>query len=170
MSDSSLSIIADRLKEPLGPVSIANRKQLMLFSFLGLIVTKLGVMPTKIAMLGIEFDASNQKTLLIILALGVVYYFCSFVVSIISDMMSWRVIFAMNSEKILMSVDVFDISHLTKEQVLKQMKLEGDTISLSKAILCMRLLIDIVIPVILSSFSFTFLVYSFLHHPINSGG
>ncbi|MEZ9517866.1 hypothetical protein AB4359_23565 [Vibrio splendidus] len=158
MSDSSLDIIAERLKVPLGSVAIANRKQLLLFSVLSLIVTVVGVMPTKISMLGIEFDASNQRAFLVLLTLGVVYYLVSFVVSMLSDLMSWKVLFTLNKEKLLTNLDDFDISHLSKEQVLEQMKLETSTISQSKLLFSVRILIDVVVPITLSLFSIFCLV------------
>ena len=158
MSDSSLDIIAERLKVPLGSVAIANRKQLLLFSVLSLIVTVVGVMPTKVSMLGIEFDASNQRAFLVLLTLGVVYYLVSFVVSMLSDLMSWKVLFTLNKEKLLTNLDNFDISHLSKEQVLDQMKLETSTISQSKLLFSVRILIDVVVPITLSLFSIFCLV------------
>jgi len=158
MSNSSLDIIAERLKVPLGSVAIANRKQLLLFSVLSLIVTVVGVMPTKVSMLGIEFDASNQRAFLVLLTLGVVYYLVSFVVSMLSDLMSWKVLFTLNKEKLLTNLDDFDISHLSKEQVLEQMKLETSTISQSKLLFSVRILIDVVVPITLSLFSIFCLV------------
>lgn len=162
MSDSGLDIIADRLKVPLGAVAISNRKQLLLFSVLGIIVTILGVMPTKITMLGIEFDASNQRAFLILLAIVVVYYLISFVVSLLSDLMAWKVLFAFNKEKLLINTDDFDISHLRKEQVLEQLKLEISSINRSKLLFSVRILIDVIIPILLSFFSSFCLVSSVL--------
>ncbi len=153
MSDSGLDIIAERLKIPLGAVAIANRKQLLLFSVLGIIVTVVGVMPAKIAMLGIEFDTSNQQAFLVLLTLSVVYYLISFVVSMLSDLMSWKVLFTLNKEKLLMNLNDFDISHLTRAQVLEQMKLENSTINQSKLLFSVRILVDVVVPITLSLFS-----------------
>ncbi|HCZ9577548.1 TPA: hypothetical protein O4H83_003470 [Vibrio cholerae] len=153
MSDSGLDIIAERLKIPLGAVAIANRKQLLLFSVLGIIVTVVGVMPAKIAMLGIEFDTSNQQAFLVLLTLSVVYYLISFVVSMLSDLMSWKVLFTLNKEKLLMNLNDFDISHLTRAQVLEQMKLENSAINQSKLLFSVRILVDVVVPITLSLFS-----------------
>ncbi|EGQ8122399.1 hypothetical protein V9R51_003742 [Vibrio cholerae] len=153
MSDSGLDIIAERLKIPLGAVAIANRKQLLLFSVLGIIVTVVGVMPAKITMLGIEFDTSNQQAFLVLLTLSVVYYLISFVVSMLSDLMSWKVLFTLNKEKLLMNLNDFDISHLTRAQVLEQMKLENSTINQSKLLFSVRILVDVVVPITLSLFS-----------------
>ncbi len=153
MSDSGLDIIAERLKIPLGTVAIANKKLLLLFSVLGIIVTVVGVMPTKIAMLGIEFDTSNQQAFLVLLTLSVVYYLISFVVSMLSDLMSWKVLFTLNKEKLLLNLNDFDISHLSREQVLEQMQLETSTINKSKLLFSVRILIDVVVPIALSLFS-----------------
>lgn len=159
MSDCNLDVIAKKLKVPFGSATLANRKQLMLFSILGLMVTVLGVQPTKIEMLGIELSASNQKYLLWFILLGICHYLIAFIVSFLSDLTSWKVLFVKKNYETLMDLAGFDLSHLKDKQIIKQLKLEGDITNRSKILLYFRLLIDILPHLALSIFSLKTLLF-----------
>lgn len=57
------------LSDPLSEVTRKERKFLLGVSMIGLFVSYSGIVPTKIAALGIELSTTDQKSFLILLAL-----------------------------------------------------------------------------------------------------
>lgn len=68
------------LQDPLSKVSRQERTRLLLSSVCGLVVAKVGILPTKIESLGIEFTTSNRKAMIGLLSVVVLYFLLAFVV------------------------------------------------------------------------------------------
>jgi hypothetical protein len=66
------------IRDPLSEVTRKERRLLLGVSVLGLAMVKIGLVPQKISALGVEFSSVNQKTLLYLIALIVVYFFVCF--------------------------------------------------------------------------------------------
>ena len=88
MSESPVLI---SLRDPLSQVTRAERRMLLGISALSIFVTSTGLIPTKISALGVDFGQSDQRALLIVLALVVAYFLVAFVVYGLTDYLSWRV-------------------------------------------------------------------------------
>lgn len=88
MSESPVLI---SLKDPLSQVTRAERRMLLGISALSIFVTSTGLIPTKISALGVDFGQSDQRALLLVLALVVAYFLGAFVVYGLTDYLSWRV-------------------------------------------------------------------------------
>jgi hypothetical protein len=78
------------LSDPLSQVTRNERKILLGVSAIGLIVLHAGLVPTKIAALGIEFSQIDQKTLLRSIGALVLYFLCAFILYGSSDFVAWR--------------------------------------------------------------------------------
>src|SRR2546430_6802694 len=82
-----------RLRDPLSNVTRNERKLLLAVSAIGLVLRNAGLVPTKIAALGIEFSQIDQKILLRATGLIVLYFLCAFVLYAVSDFVAWRLEF-----------------------------------------------------------------------------
>lgn len=88
MSESPVLI---SLKDPLSQVTRAERRMLLGVSALSIFVTRTGLIPTKISALGVDFEQSDQRALLVVMALVVGYFLGAFLVYGFTDYLSWRV-------------------------------------------------------------------------------
>lgn len=86
-----------RVRDPLSAVSRKERRSLLGISTIGITMVKTGLIPEKIATFGVEFNKTDQKSLLFVVAFIVVYFLISFVIYAWSDFVSWRI--AVNSAR-----------------------------------------------------------------------
>ena len=82
-----------RVQDPLSEVTRAERKSLLGVSAIGIVIARSGLVPARISALGIEFDRTDQRALLGMLAAVVAYFLVAFVVYGISDLVAWRLAF-----------------------------------------------------------------------------
>ena len=78
------------LGDPLSEVTRKERRTLLASSMIGIIIVKIGLVPTKITALGIEFAETNQEALLSILGLIVLYFVSAFLIYSSADFLAWR--------------------------------------------------------------------------------
>ena len=64
---------------------------LLSISVLSIFVAETGLIPAKISALGIDFEKTDQRAFLIILALVVLYFVIAFALYGMSDFLAWRV-------------------------------------------------------------------------------
>jgi hypothetical protein len=88
MSESPVLI---SLKDPLSQVTRAERRMLLGSSALSVFMIKTGLIPTRISALGVDFAQSDQRAILVVLALVVTYFLGAFIVYGLTDYLSWRV-------------------------------------------------------------------------------
>jgi hypothetical protein len=88
MSESPVLI---GLKDPLSQVTRAERRMLLGISALSIFVTSTGLIPTRVSALGVDFGQSDQRALLLVLALVVGYFLVAFIVYGLTDYLSWRI-------------------------------------------------------------------------------
>jgi len=79
------------LKDPLSEVTRRERRALLALSTLCYVIARVGLVPTKISALGIDFNHSDQKTLFRILAGILVYLIVAFVIYASADFIAWRI-------------------------------------------------------------------------------
>ena len=79
------------LKDPLSQETRKERRSLLAVSALGLIIVKAGLVPTRIAALGIEFSQADRTTLLWSLALITIYFLVAFLFYALADYSSYRI-------------------------------------------------------------------------------
>jgi len=80
-----------RLRDPLSEVTRKERRTLLGASAIGVLILRTGLVPSKIAALGIEFNQADQKALLGALGAIVVYFLVAFMIYASSDLVAWRV-------------------------------------------------------------------------------
>jgi hypothetical protein len=79
-----------RLGDPLSEVTRRERRMLLAVSMIGITLVKMQLVPTRISALGIEFEKTDQQSLLIILAFIVIYFVVAFILYAGADFLAWR--------------------------------------------------------------------------------
>jgi hypothetical protein len=78
------------LKDPLTGTTRRMRSSLLGSCVLGVVIAKTGLVPSKIADLGIEFTADHRAALILIALLAVIYFLVAFLVYAMSDFSQWQ--------------------------------------------------------------------------------
>ncbi len=95
MSDKTpLLPLEIRLSNFMTDVTFRERRTLLVVCAIGLIIAKTGLIPTKITAFGIEFSATDQQTMLAIIALIIAYFLLTFVVYAAGDFLSSEIRYA----------------------------------------------------------------------------
>jgi len=153
MSNSNL--FSDRLREPLNETSRKARRNLMAASVIGVIISKVGLIPSKIAAFGVEFDSADQQALIYLLAASVAYFTICFAVYVYSELTAWKIVFASKeieelkeaSQTTSMLLHGFNEADKFKEHIKK-------VLNNTKSAFNVRLFIELGIPIIFATFSF----------------
>ncbi|WP_155522576.1 hypothetical protein [Salinivibrio sp. HTSP] len=90
---SETNHFSERLREPLNETTRKVRRNLMAASVVGIVLTKVGLVPTKISAFGVEFSSSNQQALMLLLASAICYFMVSFIVYVYSELTAWQLVF-----------------------------------------------------------------------------
>jgi hypothetical protein len=67
-----------------------ERRFLLAAALLGVAIAQAGFLPTKISALGIDFERANQRSVLLLLALVLIYFILTFALYAAADLMAWR--------------------------------------------------------------------------------
>lgn len=90
---STSKLFSDSLRDPLNETTRKTRRNLLAASLAGLVIAKVGLIPTKISAFGIEFSADNQQSLVMLLALVIAYFAAAFFVYSYSEFTAWQLAF-----------------------------------------------------------------------------
>lgn len=78
------------LGDPLSEITRKERRNSLLASTLGTAIALMGIVPTKLSALGIDFSAPEQKYFLVLVAIVVVYFLFAFLTYGVADFFVWR--------------------------------------------------------------------------------
>ena len=78
------------LKDPLTGTTRRMRSSLLGSCVLGVVMAKTGLVPSKIADLGIEFTTDHRASLILIILVAVIYFMVAFLVYALSDFSRWQ--------------------------------------------------------------------------------
>ncbi|MFD4120770.1 hypothetical protein ACFWQD_05610 [Alcaligenes faecalis] len=81
---------SDYLVDPLSPLSRAERRNLLLASFIGFLISTAGLIPTKLSAFGIELSAPQQSAFTFAAALVIGYFLLAFLAYSVPDLLVWR--------------------------------------------------------------------------------
>jgi hypothetical protein len=79
-----------RITDPLSDETRKIRKALLGISAASIAIVHMGLLPTKISALGIDFSASDRNALLVVLTLIVGYFLIAFIIYAFADFVAWR--------------------------------------------------------------------------------
>ena len=74
----------------LSPITRQERKALLAVSALGILISYTGLIPTRISALGVDFEKTDRRALLAMLALTIVYFLLTFCIYAMADFVAWR--------------------------------------------------------------------------------
>lgn len=84
---------SDRLREPLNETTRKARRNLLASALLGVVITRVGLVPEKISAFGVEFTSANQQALITLLIAAILYFSVSFIVYVYSELTAWQIVF-----------------------------------------------------------------------------
>ena len=87
---STIPRVRDFLNDPLSDITRKERRNLLTAGVLGAFVVWTGLVPTKVATLGIELNLMEQKYFLILLGFIVLYFLVAFLLYGMADYFIWR--------------------------------------------------------------------------------
>ncbi|EGR2027065.1 hypothetical protein ACOB3W_003584 [Vibrio cholerae] len=147
----------DRLREPLNETTRKARRNLLAVSVLGIVTTKVGLVPTKISAFGVEFSSSNLESLMTLLALAIIYFLVTFVVYIISELQGWQLLISSKQlEKFKQEANGSSLPFSTsrKSEMEEHFHIQLRSVySKTKPIFYTRLLVEVFIPAIVAVYS-----------------
>ncbi|HBF88640.1 MAG TPA: hypothetical protein DDX39_08365 [Bacteroidales bacterium] len=148
------------LNDPLSETSRKARKFLLGGSLIGLMIYYSNLIPTKISALGFEFNEVNQTGFITVLSLVILFYLMTFIIYASSDFLKWRIsIIETSKSKIqehirnnkgffLPNSPEMEVHKVEQVFFEKYKQLYGSSTIISY----IRILIDIIFPIILSLF------------------
>ena len=158
MSENNL--FSERLREPLNETTRKVRRNLMAASVIGVVLTKVGLIPSKISAFGVEFTSSNQHALMILLSVAIAYFAVSLVVYVYSELTAWQIVFSSKE------LEELKAAGKTSSRLMGRLPDEADKFreyiskihSKSKPTFYIRLFIELAIPLIFAVYSFNSLI------------
>ena len=146
---------SERLREPLNETTRKVRRNLMAASVVGVVLTKVGLIPTKVSAFGVEFSSSNQNALMFLLASAIGYFALSFVVYVYSELTAWQLVFTSKE----MEEMKLEATHRNRELI--EGRSEEDMFRhhvrnlyfRTKPTFYIRLFVELMIPIIFASYS-----------------
>lgn len=78
------------LQDPLREVTRKERRNLLGVSAIAITMAHAGIVPERISVLGVEFSKVDQRSLLILISVVVLYFMLAFVFYGITDYLNWR--------------------------------------------------------------------------------
>lgn len=144
---------SDRLREPLNDTSRKVRRNLLAASVIGVFIAKVGLIPSKFAVFGIEFSEANQDALLILLIFVIAYFAITFLVYVSSELVAWQMIFRSEEmerlqEQVRRSENSFDSEH--EKYIWEKARY---TYFQAKPAFFIRLFVEVAIPVVFAIYS-----------------
>lgn len=78
------------LADPLSPIARSERRNLLLAAAAGILVAKVGLIPTQLSALGISLTVTNQSAFVIVVIFTVIYFLGAFFFYGLADFLIWR--------------------------------------------------------------------------------
>lgn len=156
---------SERLREPLNETTRKTRRNLMGSALLGVVITKVGLVPEKISAFGVEFTSANQQALLMLLIAAILYFTFSFSVYVYSELTAWQIVFTSKEiealkeegkDHPLRKISRSGISYMNSKDEEEGIRFKEHVRFLyfrSKPTFYLRLSVELVIPIIFAAYS-----------------
>ena len=152
--------ISNFLTDPLSDITRKERRNLLLTSTIGILVVKMGLIPTHIAALGIELTVPNQEVFPKLVGFIVTYFLFAFVNCGLSDFFIWR----KKLQDYLVSANVSAITRTEQDEFFDDEAHQGIArarwlYTMSPNIAYFRIFFEFVVPIIVSIYA----IYILMH-------
>lgn len=145
---------SDYLTDPLSPLSRVERRNLLLASFIGFLISTAGLVPTKLSAFGIDLSTPQQSAFTFAAALVIAYFLLAFLAYALPDFLVWR----KNYQDYLEKVEIVS-RNWTQEDQRAHDDLQGSLPNIrwlyrsSPPVAYLRLLFDYALPVLFAGYS-----------------
>ena len=152
MSDTNH--LSDRLREPLNETTRKVRRNLMAASVIGVVLTKVGLVPSKITAFGVEFTSANQQALMTLLAAAIGYFAISFLVYVYSELTAWQIVLTSKELEEFKEASITSSQGIFGNDENKKFRKHIEYIHFkSKPTFYLRLIVELLIPLIFAFYS-----------------
>jgi hypothetical protein len=158
MSEPALAeVVSDALSE----ITRKERRNLLAASVVAIAASQLGLVPTKVAALGIELNPPAQQAFLLLLCSVVVYFLLAFLVYSAGDFVAWRKKYDDHLKAVDDALENESIEESIAEAARTRRRPQAKWLySAYKPIAWIRISFDLVLPVVLGLVACTLVVRS----------
>jgi len=150
---STSNPFSDRLREPLNETTRRARRNLLAASVIGVIIAKVGLVPSKISAFGIDFTEANQQSLISLLALVIAYFGVTFVVYLYSELIAWQLVFRSEELKRLKEESERKRSDLSSDAELYFHDKARFTYFQARPTFFLRIFVELIVPVVFAIYA-----------------
>lgn len=150
---STTNPFSDRLREPLNETTRKTRRNLLAASVIGVVISKVGLVPAKISAFGIEFTSANQESLILLLAFSIAYFGITFVVYLYSELIAWQLVFRSKELENLKEEAKRDASGLRDDRERFYNEKARHTYFQARPTFFIRIFVELAIPIIFAIYS-----------------
>ena len=147
------NVFSDRLREPLNETTRKVRRNLLAASVVGVILSKVGLIPSKFSAFGIEFSESNQDALMSLLVFVILYFSITFLAYVYSELIAWQLIFRSEEMERLEKQSRRSPESIDSEHEKYLWEKARHTYFQAKPTFFLRLIVEIAIPLIFAFYS-----------------
>lgn len=159
MPQEDLSI--NQLRDPFNDVTRRTGRNLLASAVIGIIIVKVGLIPTKFNAFGIEFSQTNQNALLTLLALIIGYFLMSFIVYVLSEIAAWKLAFrSQEFEKFKNEKETVHVDDEGEQELHDFIKRYLKVAKATKVMFNARILVEVLVPIIVASYAIFIIINS----------
>lgn len=150
---------SDFLADPLSSICRLERKNLLIANMIGILIVKVGLIPTQISTLGIILSFKEQNAFIFIIAGIIVYFSCAFIIYAINDFLIWL----RKYQDYLISVVTYKENYSQedeyeyRQQINETPKIDS-LYKLSKPSAYLRVAFDFILPITFSLYTLNFII------------
>ena len=149
------SVSEIRMQDPLMAVTRKVRRNLLISSFIGLIIVTTGLVPTKINSLGIELSTDQRDWFSIMTSLLIFYFLITFIIYAASDFIAWRISFNRTRLEFILDQEESKNIHTNRNELSNTYKNLWKLTRFSLPISSFRVFIEFVFPILFGLYSST---------------
>jgi len=140
------NLFQNRLREPFTEVTRRTRRNFLAASVVGIVIVKVGLIPTKISAFGIDFTQSNQNALLNLITLVISYFGIAFFVYMLSELTAWQIAFRSQELKRIQDKEKLKIEHEDHDRMHWFMSRYRLTTNIANPMFILRILFEVGVP------------------------
>jgi hypothetical protein len=145
------------LGDPLSKETRTERRSLLGASAIGIVIVKTGLVPSKISALGIEFNQTDQRSLLLAIAAVVLYFLTAFLIYAGSDFLVWRLTIR-NALKNRFAQRLKSGTHELEQELGKRFRGHAFLFAMSTPMSVLRGIFEFGLPIVISIYAVILLI------------
>lgn len=147
------NLLLDHLRNPLNETTRKARRNLLAASVVGIVISKVGLVPSKISAFGIDFTTENHESLILLLVFAIAYFTLTFVVYLLSELMALQLAFwsveLKNLKKKIIEDSNINSTFYKRYPIKKVVRIYW----MSGFAVALRLMVEVVVPIAFAIYS-----------------